>query len=191
MKYIWLFSYHKLRHFYSTSDNGTWSSVVCISKGVEDLTEVNVTLVIDKSVIYTTHKFSYMENPKVIAVKPNCSFNRWGPDHHCVCTVLYILYVCMSICIYVYCCNANYFLSICHVLLIWLQFLKAHTSFIHSVYCVKCLMLISHNNGYVMYKVWPSTPHFNSNTLSIIWPAKPICDFWTSHSRIIHSFLLS
>lgn len=76
IEYTLLLAYHELKHFYSTSDYGTWSSVVCISKGVEDLTEVNVTLVIDKSIIFTTKKFSYRENPNVTDVKPNCSFNR-------------------------------------------------------------------------------------------------------------------
>lgn len=68
--------YHELKHFYSTSNNGTWSSVVFVSEGVDDLTEVNVKLLIDKSVISATKQFSYRENPKVKELKPNCSFSR-------------------------------------------------------------------------------------------------------------------
>ncbi|KAB5583954.1 hypothetical protein PHYPO_G00101820 [Pangasianodon hypophthalmus] len=60
----------------SMFNNGTWSSVVFVSEGVEDLTEVNVTLQIDESVIFATKQFSYKENPKVTELKPNCSFSR-------------------------------------------------------------------------------------------------------------------
>ncbi|KAF7711424.1 hypothetical protein HF521_000435 [Silurus meridionalis] len=60
----------------STSNNGTWSSVVCMSEGVDNLTEVNVTLLIDKSVISESKQFSYRENPTVKELKPNCSFSR-------------------------------------------------------------------------------------------------------------------
>ncbi|XP_053539574.1 macrophage-stimulating protein receptor isoform X2 [Ictalurus punctatus] len=60
----------------SSSNNGTWSSVVFVSEGVDDLTEVNVKLLIDKSVISATKQFSYRENPKVKELKPNCSFSR-------------------------------------------------------------------------------------------------------------------
>ncbi|KAK3574959.1 hypothetical protein QTP86_019710, partial [Hemibagrus guttatus] len=66
----------KICNVESTSSNGTWSSVVFMSEGVEDLIEVNVTLLIDKSVIYSTKQFSYRENPKVTELKPNCSFSR-------------------------------------------------------------------------------------------------------------------
>ncbi|KAF5904277.1 macrophage-stimulating protein receptor-like isoform X1, partial [Clarias magur] len=60
----------------STSNNGTWSSVVFVSQGVEDLKEVNVTLLIDQSVISGTKQFSYSESPKVNELKPNCGFSR-------------------------------------------------------------------------------------------------------------------
>ncbi|XP_060775266.1 macrophage-stimulating protein receptor isoform X2 [Neoarius graeffei] len=59
----------------STSKNGTWSSVVFVSEGVEDLTQVNVTLLIDKSVIFPTQQFNYRKNPRVKELMPNCSFS--------------------------------------------------------------------------------------------------------------------
>ncbi|TSM36139.1 Macrophage-stimulating protein receptor [Bagarius yarrelli] len=66
----------KISNVESTFNNGTWSSVVFMSEGVEHLIEVNVTLLIDKSVIFSTKQFSYRENPKVTELKPNCSFSR-------------------------------------------------------------------------------------------------------------------
>ncbi|KAK2857771.1 hypothetical protein Q7C36_005690 [Tachysurus vachellii] len=66
----------KISNVESVSSNETWSSVVFMSEAVEDLTDVNVSLLIDNSVIYATKQFSYRENPKVTEIKPNCSFSR-------------------------------------------------------------------------------------------------------------------
>lgn len=78
MEYTLLLAfYHEPNNFlYSTSKNGTWSSVVFVSEGVEDLTQVNVTLLIDKSVIFPTQQFNYRKNPRVKELTPNCSFSR-------------------------------------------------------------------------------------------------------------------
>ncbi|XP_072540997.1 macrophage-stimulating protein receptor isoform X2 [Salminus brasiliensis] len=60
----------------SVSTNETWSSVVCVSEGVEDLAEVNVTLLIDRSAVSAAQQFSYRENPIVTEVKPTCGFSK-------------------------------------------------------------------------------------------------------------------
>ncbi|XP_066522693.1 macrophage-stimulating protein receptor [Hoplias malabaricus] len=60
----------------SVLNNGTWSSIVFVSEGVQDVTDVNVTLLIDKSSVYSAQFFSYRENPIVTEVKPTCSFNK-------------------------------------------------------------------------------------------------------------------
>ncbi|KAL7891780.1 hypothetical protein AOLI_G00012560, partial [Acnodon oligacanthus] len=60
----------------SVSTNGTLSSLVFVSEGVEDVAEVNVTLLIDKSTVFAAQQFSYRENPVVTEVKPTCSFNK-------------------------------------------------------------------------------------------------------------------
>ncbi|XP_067316269.1 macrophage-stimulating protein receptor isoform X2 [Pseudorasbora parva] len=58
----------------SISSNGTY--IVCRSEGVEETTEVNVKVVIDESTISSTKTFSYMVNPEVTGVKPDCGFKR-------------------------------------------------------------------------------------------------------------------
>ncbi|XP_051986945.1 macrophage-stimulating protein receptor [Xyrauchen texanus] len=58
----------------SVSSNGT--SIVCRSEGVEEITKVDVKVVIDESTISTTKMFSYKVNPQVMGVKPNCAFRR-------------------------------------------------------------------------------------------------------------------
>ncbi|KAL6458477.1 hypothetical protein MHYP_G00337070 [Metynnis hypsauchen] len=60
----------------SVSTNGTLSSLVFVSEGVEDVAEVNLTLLIDKSTVFAAQQFSYRENPVVTEVKPTCSFNK-------------------------------------------------------------------------------------------------------------------
>ncbi|XP_048054741.1 macrophage-stimulating protein receptor isoform X1 [Megalobrama amblycephala] len=58
----------------STSSNGT--SIICRSEGVEETSEVDVKVVIDESTILATKTFSYMVNPEVMGVKPDCGFRR-------------------------------------------------------------------------------------------------------------------
>ncbi|XP_026856488.2 macrophage-stimulating protein receptor [Electrophorus electricus] len=58
------------------SSNGTWSFVQFVSKGVKDVAEVNVTLVIDKAMVLAAKQFRYRQNPMVTDVKPSCSFNK-------------------------------------------------------------------------------------------------------------------
>ncbi|XP_016301616.1 macrophage-stimulating protein receptor-like isoform X1 [Sinocyclocheilus anshuiensis] len=58
----------------SVSRDGT--SVVCRSEGVEETLEIDVKVVIDESTILATKTFSYVVNPEVTGVKPNCGFRR-------------------------------------------------------------------------------------------------------------------
>ncbi|XP_026069214.1 macrophage-stimulating protein receptor-like isoform X1 [Carassius auratus] len=56
----------------SVSGDGT--SIVCRSEGVEETLEVDVKVIIDESTILATKTFSYIGNPEVTGVKPNCGF---------------------------------------------------------------------------------------------------------------------
>ncbi|CAM4627323.1 unnamed protein product [Leuciscus chuanchicus] len=58
----------------SISSNGT--SIICRSESVEETSEVDVKVVIDETTISASKTFSYMENPVVTGVKPNCGFRR-------------------------------------------------------------------------------------------------------------------
>ncbi|KAK7155634.1 hypothetical protein R3I93_010318 [Phoxinus phoxinus] len=58
----------------SISSNGT--SIVCRSESFEEISEVDVKVVIDESTISASKTFSYMVNPEVTGVKPNCGFKR-------------------------------------------------------------------------------------------------------------------
>ncbi|KAG9276889.1 macrophage-stimulating protein receptor-like [Astyanax mexicanus] len=60
----------------SVSTNETGSSVVCVTEGMDRVTEVNVTLLIDKSAVLSAQQFSYRENPIVTEVKPTCGFSK-------------------------------------------------------------------------------------------------------------------
>lgn len=59
---------------HSISSDGT--SIICRSEGVEETSEVDVKVVIDESTILATKTFSYMVNPEVMGVKPDCGFRR-------------------------------------------------------------------------------------------------------------------
>ncbi|XP_077054260.1 macrophage-stimulating protein receptor isoform X2 [Siphateles boraxobius] len=58
----------------SISSNGT--SIICRSESVEEISEVDVKVVIDETTISASKTFSYMVNPEVTGVKPNCGFKR-------------------------------------------------------------------------------------------------------------------
>ncbi|XP_076870132.1 macrophage-stimulating protein receptor isoform X2 [Brachyhypopomus gauderio] len=58
------------------SSNGTSSFVEFVSKGVGQMAEVNVTLLVDKATVLAATRFRYRENPTVTEVKPACSFNK-------------------------------------------------------------------------------------------------------------------
>jgi len=75
----YIFNYCFLRIFlllflHSISSNGT--SIICRSESVEETSEVDVKVVIDETTISASKTFSYMVNPEVTDVKPNCGFRR-------------------------------------------------------------------------------------------------------------------
>lgn len=55
---------------------GNLSSIVCLSQPVTEVKDVVLRVYIDKSRVVTTKVFRYKKTPEILAVLPDCSFDR-------------------------------------------------------------------------------------------------------------------
>ena len=63
-----------------TKPKGIVSSIICLSQPISEVRDVPLSVFIDKSPVLTTKVFYYKENPKITAVLPDCSFDRYISD---------------------------------------------------------------------------------------------------------------
>uniref|UniRef100_A0A8C5DA49 Macrophage-stimulating protein receptor n=1 Tax=Gouania willdenowi TaxID=441366 RepID=A0A8C5DA49_GOUWI len=59
-----------------TKPKDNMSSIVCLSQPISEVRDVPLSVFIDKSPVLTTKVFYYKENPKITAIRPDCSFDR-------------------------------------------------------------------------------------------------------------------
>uniref|UniRef100_A0A8C5FZ42 Macrophage-stimulating protein receptor n=1 Tax=Gouania willdenowi TaxID=441366 RepID=A0A8C5FZ42_GOUWI len=58
-----------------TKPKDNMSSIVCLSQPISEVRDVPLSVFIDKSPVLTTKVFYYKENPKITAIRPDCSFD--------------------------------------------------------------------------------------------------------------------
>lgn len=77
VQYIWVVINIPLSFYRVTRPRGNVSSIICLSQRISEVRDVPLSVFIDKSPVLTTKVFYYKENPKITAVLPACSFDRY------------------------------------------------------------------------------------------------------------------